>query len=359
MKEKLVLFLVFFLLVMCIPMMAMGFSLPQAPAPGGETSQAGSEEPSQASGEESQPQSQPEPAQQAQGEITAQVPTEKTFKILNENTGKVEEVSIRDYVRGAVCAEMPPDFALEALKAQAVAAHTYALRLQQEQKSSPNEKLKGADFSARPQDWLVYTTEEQARERFGDKFEQYWQKICQAADEVVDEILLYEEQPIVAAYHSMSAGKTEDAKNVWEAGAPYLVPAESFGDTLAPDYETTVKLTSDEVKALLQAQGEITLPEDPAGWFSAEERSDSGYLTQIQAGDKTFTGNELRNIFSLRSSNVQVGYQDNAFTFTVKGYGHGVGLSQYGADYMARQGDGYRDILAHYYPGTTLAKAVY
>lgn len=358
MKEKLVLFLVFFLLVLCIPMMAMGFSLPQTP--GDEASQLSSAVSSQAaSGEESQPPQSQSEARPTQGEITAQVPTEKSFKILNENTGKVEEVSIRDYVRGAVCAEMPPDFALEALKSQAVAAHTYALRLQQEQKSSPNEKLQGADFSARPEDWLVYTTEELARKRYGDKFEQYWSKICQAADEVVDEILLYEEQPIVAAYHSMSAGKTEDAKNVWEAGAPYLIPAESFGDTLAPDYETTVKLTSDEVKALLQSQGEISLPEDPAGWFLGEERSDSGYLTQIQVGDKTFTGNELRKIFSLRSSNVQVGYQDNAFTFTVKGYGHGVGLSQYGADYMARQGDGYREILAHYYPGTTLAKAVY
>lgn len=280
-----------------------------------------------------------------------------SFNILNEETGKVEKVSARDFVRGAVCAEMPPDFALEAMKAQAVASHTYALRLMHEQNKNPSPDLKGADFSANPSKWQVYTTEALARERYGDKFPIYWAKICEAADSVLNEIMIYEETPIAAAYHSMSCGKTEASENVWQSPAPYLSPVESFGDTLAESFESTVSMPDNEVKSIiLSYDSSLDVSGNSDDWFSDIERSDSGYIVSLNICGKNTDGGKFRSLFSLRSSCVDIERGDGVFTFTVKGYGHGVGLSQYGADYMARQGNDYREILSHYYSGAELVK---
>ncbi len=277
------------------------------------------------------------------------------FKILNLTTGEVETVSRRDYVIGAVTAEMPASFSEEALKAQAVAAHTYALRRRLNQQAEQDETLKGADFSADPSKLLGYMTEESAHERFGDNFDIYWGKITKACDEVLEKVLVYDDQPIVAAYHSMSAGKTEDATAVWENGAPYLIPVESFGDTLAKNYEVETEIAADEVQRLLtEKYTDIKLSTDKTKWFAVKDRTESGTVTELTAGDVTMTGQDARALFTLRSANFTVSYANKAFTFTTLGYGHGVGMSQYGADYMARQGSTYEEILAHYYPGTTL-----
>lgn len=159
----------------------------------------------------------------------------------------------------------------------------------------------------------------------------------------------------MAAYHSMSSGTTEDASNVWTGSEPYLVPVESFGDTLAPDYETTERFPVQEVAEKLQnAWPDISLGEDPAGWLKVTERSEGGYVTGMTAGDRAIHGKELRSLLGLRSSDFTVACDGASFTFTVRGYGHGVGLSQYGADYLARQGATFDEILAHYYPGATL-----
>ncbi len=277
------------------------------------------------------------------------------FKILNLTTGEVETVSRRDYIIGAVTAEMPASFSVEALKAQAVAAHTYALRRRLNQQVEQDETLKGADFSADPSKLLGYMTEESARERFGETFDVYWGKITEACDEVLEKVLVYDSQPIVAAYHSMSAGKTEDATTVWKDGAPYLVPVESFGDTLAKNYEVETELAADEVQRLLtEKYVDIKLPTDKTKWFAVKDHTESGTVTELTAGDVTMTGQDARALFTLRSANFTVSYANKAFTFTTLGYGHGVGMSQYGADYMARQGSTYEEILAHYYPGTAL-----
>ena len=278
------------------------------------------------------------------------------FRILDRTTGKVEEVGYRDYVRGALCAEMPPDFHPEALKAQAVAAHTYALCCQMQQSRSPDSSLQGADFSADPQNWQGYVTEEQAREAFGDQFELYWGRICAAADAVCNYAILYEQEPIVAAYHAINTGMTEHASNVWIGSAPYLVPVESFGDTLAPDQQTTVSLPLDEARSILEnANSDIELPEDPAQWIEVSTRSQGGYVLEADVGGQSMKGTELRELFGLRSACFSVEAGDGQLIFQVTGYGHGVGMSQYGADYMARQGADFAEILAHYYPGTELA----
>ncbi len=276
------------------------------------------------------------------------------FRILDEQSGKIIKVSAQEYVRGAVAAELPPTFHPEAMKAQAVAAHTYALCRRQQAREN-GEK---SDFSADPENWKVYTTEKLFRERYGDLAETYWKAICQAADEVVSYVMTYEGEPIVAAYHSMSSGKTEDASNVWIGGEPYLVPVDSFGDTLAPDYRKTVTFTADEFADLLKKTWpDIALNGDASAWVGETERSESGYVVEITIGNKTVSGADVRTALDLRSAHFTVSYDGGEFTFKVVGYGHGVGLSQYGADYMARQGASFDEILLHYYPGAVLSVA--
>lgn len=280
-----------------------------------------------------------------------------SFKILDQSTGKVNEVPLRDFVRGAVAAEMPASFHSEALKAQAVAAHTFALHSHITQQESPDLELKGADFAADPGDMKVYITEETAKEFYGDDADFYWNKICTAADSVLDCVLEYDGEPIVAAYHAISAGMTEDASNIWIGSAPYLLAVQSEGDLLAPGYESTVSFTAAEVSAALEAEyPDIGLAGDPSGWFGEPARSASGYVTEIAVGDQYLHGKDIRRVFDLRSHNFEIGYDGGEFVFTVTGYGHGVGLSQYGADFLARQGKTFGEILETYYTGATIKK---
>ena len=262
--------LVFALLMFLIPLLALvgnvdmvqhspreDASVPRASAPAG-TGQAA-------------PETDPPAPAASSGTTPAVTVADDGFRILDDRTGKVFEVSARDYVRGALAAEMPPTFHPEALKAQAVAAHTYALRLREQNRAAPDESLKGADFSADPQGWKSFTTEKLFRARYGDLADAYWKAICGAADEACPYLLTWEGEPIVAAYHSMSSGTTEDASNVWTGSEPYLVPVESFGDTLAPDYETTERFPVQEVAEKLQnAWPDISLGEDPAGASPSE-----------------------------------------------------------------------------------------
>ena len=284
-----------------------------------------------------------------------QVPQPEYFSILDRSTGQVEKVAVLDYLYGAVAAELPPGFHLEAMKAQAVASHTYALYCQEH----PSQDLGGADFSADPSNWEGYVTREQMLERYPDLGETYWEKIKNAVDEVASTVLVYQEEPILAAYHSMSAGATEFASNVWNGTVPYLIPVDSVGDTLADQFETSVTFASEQIKGILtEAYPDLTLSGDTRSWFQIISRSPSGYVLTLQAGNLQISGKDLRTLLGLRSTNFTITAQTNSFLFTTKGYGHGVGLSQYGADYMARQGSGYEEILLHYYTGTQLAQVV-
>lgn len=276
------------------------------------------------------------------------------FLIQDRSTGAIERVEVRDYVLGALCAEMPPVFDSEALKAQAVSAHTWALYCQNSARSAGKE----FDFSADPSHWQGYVTEEQVRERFGDSFEQYWGKLSRAAESVWQEIVVdSEQQPIVAAYHAISSGRTESAENVWGNPLPYLTPVDSKGDIHAQGYEKTVFFSQEELRAKLSlAQPAPKLEGDPGGWIAVLERSPSGYVTLVQVGDQQMSGIELRELLGLRSSDFELSEQEEGITITTCGYGHGVGLSQYGADYLARQGMDYREILEHYYPGAVVVE---
>jgi len=283
--------------------------------------------------------------------------TDESYKVLDAATGEVMEVAVRDYVIGAVCAEMPAAFPEEALKAQAVAAHTYAERQRRRERSSPTAELKGADFSNDTSKYQGYFTREQTEKFYGDKFQENYAKVTAAVDDVLPYILTYKDEPAIAAFHSMSSGKTESAENAWGTAVDYLVPVDSSCDISAPKYTDQKHFNRESLKyALETAFPGIVLGEDMAEWVKVLGTSDSGTVLKAQAGDREVTGNELRSALALRSACFEVSYPEGEAVFTTRGYGHGVGMSQYGAESMAADGSSWQDILKHYYPGCEITE---
>ncbi len=286
-----------------------------------------------------------------------QLEFEPVFKILDSGSGRLLRVSALDYIRGAIASEMPFQFHLQAMIAQGVAAYTNAVRSQLAQRENADPELKGADFSADPSNMKGWSNEARVREFYGAYADAAWEKICAAANEAAKYLLIYDGKPIIAAYSAMSCGMTESAENVWGGRIDYLVPVESAGDELAPDFASEAVFTTDETRArITEALPGISLPAAPVSWFCDIERTASGYVKSARVCGGELGGQELRRIFGLRSACFEVKFDGSAFHFEVRGYGHGVGLSQNGADYMARQGCGFAEILQHYYPGAALAQ---
>lgn len=279
------------------------------------------------------------------------------YKVLDTATGKVLIVPVREYVIGAVCAEMPANFETEALKAQAVAAHTYAERQRILAAREPRGELCGADFSNDTSKYQGYFTEEKIREYFGENYDEYYGRISSAADEVLSCVITYEDEPIIAAFHSMSSGMTESAENAWGAAVDYLVPVDSSQDTKAPKYEEQVRIGRDELRDRLEATFDgVELGDDMEKWLAAAEISDSGTVLTARVGDRTATGAEVREALGLRSADFDVRYDDGQAVITTRGFGHGVGMSQYGANAMASAGSTWREIIAHYYPNCAITE---
>ena len=247
---------------------------------------------------------------------------------------------------------MPATYHEEALKAQAVAAYTNLVRL----RKNPDSSLGGADISDDPKKHQGYLNEEQQKEKWGDKYERYHEKILSAVSEVAGEAVTYNSEPIVAAYCAISTGKTENASDIWGGELPYLVSVVSSGDKLSPDYSSTVVLSTEQFRQALSGESDIQLGDDPSAWIGNIERTEAGAVKNITIGSKTLTGANARKLFSLRSPAFSVEYSNGNFTFNVSGYGHLIGMSQYGADYMARNGSDYKTILTHYYTGTEIKK---
>ncbi|MEE1279886.1 MAG: stage II sporulation protein D [Oscillospiraceae bacterium] len=269
------------------------------------------------------------------------------FKIYDEDSNKIQTLSPREYVIGAVCCEMPPSFHKEALKAQAAAIYTNAVR----------SSFSGEDFvaSVNQKNFKGYADKEKFEERWGKNFSVYYEKICTAVDEVLGAVITYDGKPIVAAYHSLSSGSTESAENVWGESVPYLVAVTSEGDTFNAELTAQKTFTVKEARKILsEAFPEAFLPEVDTLILTEAEYSPSGTLTSVMVGNEKTNGQKLRALFSLRSAAISFEIKEGNVTFTTKGYGHAVGLSQYGADFMARQGADWKQILAHYYKGSSI-----
>lgn len=269
-----------------------------------------------------------------------------SFKVFKDN--KILQLSAADYIFGVVAAEMPALYHEEALKAQAVAAYTFACY---RKTNSTNTEY---DITADGDTAQCFITREEAAERWGEKADEYAQKIENCIAAVQDELLIYENEPIFAAYHAISPGTTNSCADVWAKNLPYLKSVNSAGDTLADGYLSEVSFSVEELcerlNSITAASGE------PQTYFSNAKTTDNGYVKEISFCGKVISGSQICKLLSLRSSNFTISFADGIFTFAVKGYGHGVGMSQTGADYMAKQGSSYKEILLHYYNGATLQK---
>ena len=270
-------------------------------------------------------------------------------KLLNTKSGETTELSVHDYLFGVVAAEISLSSEPETVKAQAVASYTYLL-YKKGKNSGQNYDI--TDDSSVDQ---AYLSLDAVKEKWGDNATAYEQKLNECLSAVEGLYICYDNAPIFAAYHAISSGKTESCESVWGNKLPYLVETESLGDLLSPNYLSEKKITAEEFKTAFGAL--CTLPDNANDYIGEITRSASGGVKTIKVGDKVFSGGDFRKILSLRSANFDVNFTDATFNFTVRGYGHGVGLSQNGAEYMAKQGNTYTEILAWYYKNCSLVKS--
>lgn len=277
----------------------------------------------------------------------APAPSE-SFKVYDAENKSITEMTAADYVFGVVAAEMPALYEPEALKAQAIAAYTFACS----RKADNSEQE--YDITTDPATDQSFITEATARERWGENAELYVQKIKTAVNEADGYMITYNGTPITAVYHAISSGKTESCKDIWGTELPYLTTVTSEGDRLADGYISELALTAEELKE--KFNGKVQFTADPLQYFSEAVRTESGTVKEISLCGTTLSGSEIRELLDLRSSNFEVSYQGSKFTFTVYGYGHGVGMSQNGANYMAKQGSSFEEILCHYYTGCKVEK---
>ena len=276
-------------------------------------------------------------------EIQAEAPTEATTETeIQTTTAFVPPFSVpsklEKYVIGVTAAEMPVYFHPEALKAQAVAARTYAMR---EYLADNNVDLLNIG--------QAYLSEQEMRERWGADFNENYRKIKRAVTDTEGELLLYDGEPILAAFCSASGGMTEQSENVWGTALPYLKSVDSHYDKKSPVYMQNVSVEYSLLSSYLKVKD--------ASDIHVYKRSGAGYVLGVKVGGREFSGDDIRLALGLRSNDFYIETTDTAANFTVYGYGHGVGMSQYGAGYMAESGDDYTVILSHYYTDTQLCRA--
>ena len=268
----------------------------------------------------------------------------------------VESMALDQYLRGVVRGEMPASFELEALKAQAAAERTYVYY---QLAAGRKEAHPDADVCTDPGCCSAWLSEEAAREKWGEDFDGWESRIEEAVAATDGQTALYDGQPILAVFHSSSAGKTAEAGDVWSGDVPYLRSVDSpEGEETVPNYYSAAEFTAAEAKTLLaQAHPELTFSGGPDKWFGAAERDNSGRVSTVEVCGAPLRGVEVRRIFSLRSACFIIDAAAERVTFRVTGYGHGVGMSQYGANELARQGKTWQEILMWYYADITVGPA--
>lgn len=278
-----------------------------------------------------------------------------SVEILFRASDRVERIPMRDYLIGAVFAQMPADFEPEALRAQAVLAHTYALRRRLEEELSPTAELRGALLSDDTDKYHAYFTEEQAREVYGSQYAEYRKLIAAAADYAADRYLSFEGKPVIAAFHAVSCGRTESAKNVWGQPVPYLISVESPWDEQSPAFRSERSLSKEELLLAVRAAfPDAELTGDSLD-MKITERTEADCAQTVELFGKVYiSGTALARALGLSSACFEISSEDGEYFFTCKGRGHLVGMSQQGANSMAAMGKTCEEILAHYFPNTRL-----
>lgn len=292
----------------------------------------------------------PEPSPtQTPGQASAVKDSENKFTALID--GEVVLTDMTEFLPRVLAAEMPVTFEEDALRAQAVAARTYiAYCIEHE-----NPKHPEADVCTDANCCMAYKDDTALRGSWGHDYEANMELIKSSVEYTNGRIITYDGQPILASFHSSSAGMTENGGELW-GDVPYLtgvVSPETENDV--PDFVTGVEVSAGNFReSLLLLRPEAVFGDDPSVWVEGMENDDSGRVRSAAIGGASFTGQELRKLFSLRSTAFTLRYEDGIFIFTVTGYGHGLGMSQYGANVMARKGFTWEEILHHYYTDTVI-----
>lgn len=263
--------------------------------------------------------------------------------IKRTDTGEIEKVPLEKYVISVVASEMPAEFEVEALKAQAIAARTYIVNHLVHQEKGEEQ------FITDTTDHQVYKNEDELKAAWGSDYHWKMNKVTEAVLATKNEIITYDNQPITPTFFSMSNGYTEDAKNYWGNDLPYLKSVESKWEEKLPNFTEQKVFTVDEISSKLgiSLQSGTAIP-------MQIKRTASNRVNELIINDTTFSGRDIREKLGLRSNDFTIKQNNDHIIFTTKGYGHGVGMSQYGANGMAEEGKNYNEILAHYYQGVEI-----
>lgn len=276
-----------------------------------------------------------------------------TISLLHKKTGEVEQVKLDEYLCNVVSAEMPATFEQEALKAQAIVARTYTIY------KILNKKHDNADIcddSTCCQAWI--SKDDRLAKWEENQRESNWQKICSAVNETSGKIITYENKPIDAFFHSNSGGITEVPVNVWGGtGYPYLQSVETSGENTYTQYASEVTLSQEKlINKLKEKYSDISIDFTNSDDIKILEYTESTRVKTVKFGNHEISGVEARTLFGLKSTNFEISRDGNNIKFSVKGYGHGVGMSQTGADSMAKNGSRAEEIIKHFYTGVEITE---
>ena len=293
------------------------------------------------------------PAPERETELVPKTVRDSARTVRVQQGDAVEEMDLETYLRGVVRAEMPASFEEEALKAQAIAARTYTL-YKMGQGENPNHPQADicTDFSC----CQAYKSEADAAADWGMSTAIYEEKIRRAVAETDGEVVLYGGSPVLAVFHSSSAGATQNAEDVWQGSVPYLQSVDSpEGADAVPNYYSRAAFTLTDFKERFIAQyPTANLSGSPSNWFTNIRQTENGAVLSLEVGGVALSGADLRSLLGLRSASFTIDFTDTEVIFSVTGYGHGVGLSQYGANVLAGQGWTCEEILEHYYTGASV-----
>ncbi len=264
-------------------------------------------------------------------------------RILRSKTGKIELVPLEEYIIGVVAGEMPVSFSKEALKAQAVASRSYVMY----QIEGNKEKDYDVVDTVLNQ---VYIDSDTLKEKWKDKYEEYYDKVVSSVSETAYQYLVYNDKIVNAMFFSTSNGYTENSEDVFVSSVPYLRSVDSKWDNISPVFQYTTSYSLSDFLGLL------SLPSSNTIKISDLKKTQTGRVTSIKINGKTYTGREVASLLKLKSSSFSIVQNGNKVTINTSGYGHGVGMSQYGAEGMAQEGYTYDKILKHYYTGVEIKK---
>ena len=312
---------------------------------------------------EPESESEPETVPEQIREIESESEDKQIFiSVVDIKTDEVYTAELEEYLCGVVFSEMPSSFDIEALKAQAVAARSYCVYKMIFSNETTRQEHHGADICNDFRHCKDYISYEDACEKYGEDYMiPLWEKITNAVFATKGEIITYEAVPAIAVFHAISGKETESAENLWGSPVPYLVsvPSEEANNSSEiKNYATESMFSASEFKEKLISGGfSADFSGDASLWVSDISLNSSGRVDAVYINGKKISGRDVREIFSLRSTDFTLEYKNQAFIFTVTGYGHGVGMSQYGANLMALGGKNYVEILQWYYTGVKIENA--